>query len=253
MTRAAQIRGSLKGTRGLAINGGALMLNVFVSGLGGFAFWIIAARSAEPSVVARTSAMVTSIIGVTTLSQQSLVVNVPILIAGSPRPRRVAGRAYVAALAITLVTSVLYLAIGTRVASGLTYLSDVRLAVVFILGAVMWSIFSLQDAVLTGLRRGRTVLLENSLWSASRLMLIIALPLVGLEVGVGWLVGTWLIPASLLVAAISCYLFISRRSPLRRPLGAVRQNRRTLLRSSASNTSARSRTASFRSSRRLWP
>jgi len=58
--------------------------------------------------------------------------------------------------------------------------------------------------------------------------LIIALPLVGLEVGVGWLVGTWLIPASLLVAAISCYLFISRRSPLRRPLGAVRQNRRTL-------------------------
>src|SRR4051812_24026291 len=207
----ARLRSTFKGTRGLAINGGALMMNVFVSGIGGFAFWIIAARSADPAVVARASAMVTSIIGVTTLSQQSLVLNVPILIAGSPRPRQIAGRAYLAALAITLVTSVLYLAIATRVASGLTYLKDGRLALVFVSGAVMWSIFSLQDAVLTGVRRGRTVLLENMLWSCSRLVLVIALPLIGLEVGVGWLVGTWLIPASLLVAAISFYLFVLRR------------------------------------------
>jgi len=204
------------------------MINVFVTGIGGFVFWIIAARSAEPADVARASAMVTSILGVTTLSQQSLVVNVPILIAGSPRPRRIAGHAYLAALAITVVTSMLYLFIGTRVASGLTYLSNARLAAVFVLGSVMWSIFSLQDAVLTGVRRGRTVLLENTLWAGLRLFLLLALPLIGLELGVGWLVGTWLIPAALLVAAITYYLFMVSTSPLRRPLGDVRHHRRTL-------------------------
>ena len=46
--------------------------------------------------------------------------------------------------------------------------------------------------------------------------------------GVGWLVGTWLIPASLLVAAITYYLFVLRRSPLRRPLGNVTHQRRSL-------------------------
>jgi hypothetical protein len=225
---APRLRTALKGTRGLAVNGGALMINVFVSGIGGFAFWIIAARSADPAVVARASAMVTSILGVTTLSQQSLVVNLPILIAGSPRPRRVAGHAYLAALAITVVTSSIYLAIGTRVASGLTYLSNARLAAVFILGSVMWSIFSLQDAVLTGLRRGRTVLAENTIWAGLRLVLLIALPVVGMELGVGWIVGTWLIPATLLVAVITWYLFVMSRSPLRRPRGDVRLHRRSL-------------------------
>src|SRR3954453_8076891 len=104
-TRTGQLRSALSGTRALAINGGALIINVSASGVGGFLFWIIAARSAEPGDVARASAMVTSMLGVITLSQQSLVVNLPILIAGSPRPRRLAGHAYLAALAITVVMS----------------------------------------------------------------------------------------------------------------------------------------------------
>ena len=109
------------------------MINVFVSGVGGFPFWIIAARSAEPAVVAQASAMITSILGVTTLSQQSLVVNVPILIAGSPRPRR-ARRTRIrrARSALTAFSAFVYLIFGTRIASGLAYLRDLRLAMVFV-------------------------------------------------------------------------------------------------------------------------
>ncbi len=204
------------------------MINVFVSGIGGFAFWIIAARSAEPAVVAQASAMITSILGVTTLSQQSLVANVPILIAGSPRPRRVAGHAYVGALCVTAVAALLYLLFGTRIASGLEYLRDLRLAIVFVAGCVMWSIFSLQDAVLTGVRRGRLVLLENTVWASLRLLFVLALPVIGLTLGVGWLVATWLVPASLLVAAITYYLFGTSTSPLRQTLGSTQLHRRSL-------------------------
>jgi hypothetical protein len=222
------VRSAFKGTRGLAVNGGALIVNVFVSGMGGFAFWIIAARSVEPAVVAHASAMITSILGVVTLSQQSLVVNIPILIAGSPQPRRLAGRAYVAALSLTAVSALLYLVLGTRIASGLDYLRNLRLAVVFVLGCVMWSIFSLQDAVLTGVRKGKLVLLENSVWSSLRLVFLVTLPLIGLELGVGWVVATWLVPASLLVAIVTYFLFASPASPLRHPLGSIQLHRRAL-------------------------
>jgi hypothetical protein len=212
----------------LAINGGALIINVFVSGVGGFAFWIMAARSAPPAVVAHASAMITSMLGVVTLSQQSLVVNIPILLAGSPRPRRLARQAYIAAFAVTAISALLYLVLGTRIASGLDYLRDLRLAIVFFVGCAMWSIFSLQDAVLTGVRRGRLVLLENTTWAICRLVFLLALPLAGVELGIGWLVATWLVPASLLVLAITFYLFVRQQSPLAEPLGSHTIERRAL-------------------------
>jgi hypothetical protein len=222
------VRSAFTGTRGLAVNGGALIVNVFVSGIGGFAFWIIAARSVQPAVVAHATAMITSILGVVSLSQQSLVVNIPILIAGSPRPRRLAGRAYIGALSLTTISALVYLVIGPSVASGLTYLRDVRLAIVFVLGCVMWSIFSLQDAVLTGVRKGKVVLLENTVWSGCRLVLVVSLPLVGLELGVGWVVSMWLVPATILVGIVTYYLFVTPTSPLRHPLGTIALRRRAL-------------------------
>ena len=99
---------------------------------------------------------------------------------------------------------------------------------VFVFGCVMWSIFSLQDAVLTGVRRGKLVLLENTTWASLRLLFVFVLPLIGLELGVGWLVATWLVPASLLVAVITYYLFATPNSPLREPLGSTKLNRRSL-------------------------
>ena len=222
------MRSAFTGTRGLAANGGALIVNVFVSGMGGFAFWIIAARSVEPAVVAQATVMITSILGVVSLSQQSLVVNIPILIAGSPQPRRLAGRAYIGALSLTAVSALLYLVFGTRVASGLDYLRDMRLAVVFVLGCVMWSIFSLQDAVLTGVRKGKLVLLENTVWSGCRLVLMSTLPLLGLELGVGWVVLMWLVPATVLVGIVTYYLFLTPDSPLSHPHGTIKLGRRAL-------------------------
>jgi len=223
------LRSQLSGTSSLAVNGGALIINVIASGLSGFVFWIIAARAVEPAVVARATAMVITMLAVVSLSQQSLTVNIPVLIAGSPRPRRLAGKAYVCGVSLTAATALLYVSVGTRLVSGLAYLRAERLAIIFVLGCVVWSIFSLQDAVLTGLRRGRLVLLENSVWGLARLLFVLALPLFGLKLQVGWLVAAWLIPASLLVAMISYFLFVLPSSPLRQPLGSDRLSRRRLV------------------------
>ena len=58
-------------------NGLPLAMNVLAAGLGGFLFWIVTARSAEPAVVAHATAMVASMFGVAQLSQQHLIDNVP--------------------------------------------------------------------------------------------------------------------------------------------------------------------------------
>ena len=223
------MRSRLVGTRSLAVNGGALILNVVAGGITGLAFWMVAARSAEPRVVAHASTMITAMLTVVTLSQQSLSVNVPTLIAGARRPRRIAGHAYVAALSTTLLGALAYVFFATRLASGLGFVREPRLAVSFVSGCLVWSVFSLQDAVLTGLRRGKLVLLENASWGTSRLALAVAVPLFGIESGVGWLLAAWLIPAALLVAVITYTLFVPSTSPLRARLGDQRVDRRRLV------------------------
>src|SRR5829696_94212 len=87
--------------RSLLANGVPLIVNVLAAGVGGFVFWIVTARSVEPAVVAEASAMVASMFGVAQLSLQHLMANVPPLIAASPRPRRLAGHAYLLGATLT--------------------------------------------------------------------------------------------------------------------------------------------------------
>ena len=211
-------------------NGLPLIVNVLAAGVGGFVFWIVTARSVEPAAVAEATAMVASMFGVAQLSQQHLIANLPPLIAASPRPRRLAGNAYVMAAVLTGITALGYVVCGPRVASGLEFLRDTELATLFVVGCLAWSWFSLQDAVLAGVRKGHVVLAENTVWGVTRLLIVICLPVVGLELGTAWIVGSWLLPAVVLVVAVSLYLFVGPQTLLRRPLGTQAFDRRTLLR-----------------------
>jgi hypothetical protein len=226
---ALQVRRRLAGTRGLAVNGGALAVNVVASGLTGLAFWILAARVASPATVSRSSTAVNAIIAVVSLSQQSFVFTLPSLLAVSPRPRRLVGGVYAVALAITALAAPLYIVVGPHLFGGLTFLRDGRLAVAFVASALVWCVFSLQDAVLTGVRRAGVVLAENTAWGLARLALVVGLWAVGVRLGVGWLVASWLVPALVLVVGVSWFLFVSPSSPLARPLGTQRFDRRRFL------------------------
>ena len=215
--------------RSLIANGVPLIVNVLGAGVAGFVFWIVTARAVDPSVVAQATAMVASMFGVAQLSQQHLIVNVPPLIAASPHPRRVAGRAYLLAAVLTLITAVGYVVIGPRVVSGLEFLGDDDLAALFVVGCLTWSWFSLQDAVLAGVRKGHVVLAENTAWGIARLAMLALIPIAGLELSVGWIVGSWLLPALVLVVVVTWYLFAGPRAVLREPLGDHTFDRRTLL------------------------
>jgi hypothetical protein len=220
----------LAGTRRLATNGGALIANVFVSGLTGLFFWILAARVAAPDVVANATAMVTAVIAVVSLTQQSFVFTLPSLLATAPRPQRLARRVYGLALVLTGIAAPVYVLVGPAVADGLDYLREPHLAAAFVIGCLGWCLFSLQDAVLTGVRKGAVVLLENGLWGVARLAVLGLAWAVGLRIGIGWLLAAWIVPAVALVAGVSWYLFVNARSPLAVVTGGTsRFDRRRLL------------------------
>ena len=205
------------------------MMNVLTTGVTGLVFWIIVARSVAPAVIAQSSAMVTQMLTVVTLSQQGLAANVPVLIAGARNPRRIAGHAYAAALLLSSTGAILFVTVAPRVASGLRYLQRPELTLLFVAGCVVWSIFSLQDAVLVGLMRSKVVLAENASWGVVRLIVVVSLPLLGVTLSVAWIVAAWVVPATALVTVISYFLFGRASSPLRRPRGDHRFDKRKLV------------------------
>lgn len=218
----------LQGTAGLAANGGSLILNVLVSGFGGFVFWIVVANNATTTVVSQAAALISAMLGVLMLAQQNIIANVPPLIAASPRPKKLAKTAYTVASVMTAVFALAYVGFGPVFADGLDYLRDFRLAAIFVVGSLVWSSFSLQDALLAGVRKGQHVLAENTVWNVLRLALVVGIPALGLTFGVEGVVGTWLVPAFLLVCVMTYYLFWSKNAPLSRPLGSHEFDRRQL-------------------------
>lgn len=217
------------GRQSLAANGGALVVNVFVSGVGGFVFWIVTARSADPRAVAEATALVNAMFGILVISQQTFVLNMPPLIAAAPFPAALLRRGYAWSVGLTALAASFYVAIGPVFAEGLAYLRSPAMTAIFVGGCVIWAVFSLQDAALAGIYKGHLVLAENTVWSLLRLALIIVLPLIGLTIDAGWIIATWLLPAIVMVVVVNAYLFRGANAPLRSPLGARASERRTFL------------------------
>jgi hypothetical protein len=205
---------SLRGARGLAVNGGALIVNVLASGLTGLGFWVFAARVAPPAAVGQASTAISAIIAVVSLSQQSFVLTLPSLLASAPRPRQLTVSMYRAALAMTALVAPVYVLLGPVFARGLGFLRDAPVAVAFVVASLVWCVFSLQDAVLTGVRKATYVLFENTAWGVTRLVILLVAWGLGVRLGVKFLLASWIVPALACVGIVTWYLFVNARSPL---------------------------------------
>ena len=74
----------------------------------------------------------------------------------------------------------------------------------FLAATMAWSLFALQDAVLTGLRRTVWVPIENTIFAATKVLLLIALA--GSLTGAGIYV-SWTVPAALSIVPINIMIF----------------------------------------------
>ena len=183
----------------------ALVVNSGVTSLIGVAYWTLAARLTTPDVVGLNAALISAMVALATLSHLGLE---GALGGFLPRAGAATGalvrRAYAIAAALAVAFATVFAVAAPRVSSQLRDLYRPGVAALFVAAVLAWSLFALQDSVLTGLRQAVWIPLENILYSAVKLLLVLILA--GGLAGYGILV-SWIVPAALALAPVSLAVF----------------------------------------------
>ena len=188
-------------------NGYALIVGSGMTSVIGVVFWIVAARRYEPAQIGRNSVAITTISFIGAVSQFSLISALTRFI---PRAGRSTGKLVACSYALTMAVAAV-LAGAFKVLSvshlepGLDFIvHDPWLEASFVIGAALWTVFILEDGVLTGLRRAPVVPLENAGFSILKVALLI--PSAGILPGAGVFLA-WVVSSAATVVPTNCYIF----------------------------------------------
>lgn len=183
----------------------ALMLTTGANALLGLLFWVAAARLYPADVVGLgaggiSALQLAGLVGWVGL-QYTLMRYVPV---AGERRRRLVALVYGAGVALGVVAAIVFVA-GFAHAFEVPYVADSALhAVTFCVCVAIWVVFSLQDAVLVGIRRSFLVPAENAVYGTLKLVLLVALS----TIDDPWtLLGIWVGGTVLLVVGVNGVLF----------------------------------------------
>ncbi|WP_243980736.1 lipopolysaccharide biosynthesis protein [Streptomyces sp. NEAU-YJ-81] len=199
------------GERGMLFrNAYALMLNTGISAVLGLGFWLAAARYYAEDAVGQGSAAIAAmklLAGLTAVTLTGALARF-IPVAGRTTGRLVFST-YAASSVIVALAAVVFLLTLNAWGPSYRFLHGPLHGLGFIVAVVGWSLLTLQDGVLTGLRSAFWVPVGNTVFSAAKLVLLIAfaaaIPTAGVFVSwvasiavsvlpLGWLVFRRLVP-----------------------------------------------------------
>ncbi|MGP4045694.1 lipopolysaccharide biosynthesis protein [Streptomyces sp. 2A115] len=191
-------------------NAYALMLNTGISAVLGLGFWLAAARYYSESAVGQGSAAIAAmklLAGLTAVTLTGALARF-IPIAGRHTGRLIF-RTYAGSSLVVAVAAGVFLLTLDLWGPSYRFLHGPLNGLGFILAVVAWSVLTLQDGVLTGLRSALWVPVGNTVFSAVKLVLLVAfaaaIPTTGVFVSwvaaiavsvlpLGWLVFRRLVP-----------------------------------------------------------
>ena len=185
----------------------AMFTTIGLNAVFGFVYWVIAAQLHDVATFGTSAA----IISATQLLASFGLVNLPatvlrfLPIAG----RRASGelaKAYAIGLGVSSLLAVLFVAICLTDRLGRTgsSITGSPIAVVAFLTAVaVWAIFYLQDVALIAGGASHWLPVENSVFGALKIVLLLLLR----NHGVGGMVSSWFLPAALALVPVNVYLF----------------------------------------------
>ncbi|MGW1779010.1 lipopolysaccharide biosynthesis protein [Streptomyces sp. NPDC002143] len=199
-----------RGSDSLFRNAYFLMLSTGVSAVLGLGFWLVAARYYSEEAVGQGSAAIAAMRLLASITATTMIGAVVRFV---PRAGRATGslvwRAYAVSSVVVAVAAFVFLL--TLDLWGATYapLGTAAAGATFVVACVAWALLTLQDGVLTGLRRSGWVPVGNAVFSIGKLILLVffatALPVLGIFVSwafaiafstlpLGWLIFRRLIP-----------------------------------------------------------
>ena len=156
--------------------GYALVLSAGLAAALGLVYWIVAARTYAPNVVGLNSAAISTMMLVSGVAQLNLIGGLLRFVPGAGQSTwRLVGWSYAISVAVAVAASFVFFAVARSWVPALEFLSsDDGFAFWFVVATMVWCIFNLQDAVLTGLRRAVWVPVDNVLFAVAKIGLLVA-------------------------------------------------------------------------------
>lgn len=199
--------------RALGIDIVAVMTSSAATGVLGFAFWTVAARGYDTAEVGRASAIISSATFIAILANFSLgsLYERFLPVAGG-FTQRLVRQGTLFAGCVGVLFGAAFLVLGPRT----QLFPNGFEAILFPLFVAVLAIYVLQDQVLIGLGRARTIATKNISQSVAKLIAVAAL--IPLASGAA-IVGSWVAPAAVITAIVS---FVVIRRETRRRSGPPR-------------------------------
>ena len=187
-------------------DGYALTLNSAITSVVGLLYWVIAAHLYSPRVVGMNSALIAAmqfVAGVATLNLANVLVRFLSEIGSGARRLLLAG--YAATAVAATAGSIVFLAVAGGLSEQLRFVgTSMALMLTFGAATIAWCVFVLQDGALTGLGRAVWVPVENAIFAAAKVVLLLAfatlVPTYGIFV-------SWTVAMMLSVAGVNVLLF----------------------------------------------
>lgn len=208
---AATVRAEIARNRTVLSNAGSMMGTVLVTAGLGAAFWLVAARQFSPEAVGVASAAVAAMMLLGYLATVGLGT---LLMGELPRLERGHRGLLNAALLISgvvgAVLGLVFAYLAPFLSADLEPLSNSPIAaLVFALGVGLTGLTAVLDQALIGLLLGNLQLARNVVFSAVKLVVLVAVGFLLADAGGDWIYGTWAL-------GIAVSLFVLTRFYLRR-------------------------------------
>jgi O-antigen/teichoic acid export membrane protein len=209
----------LRGWRGgdpLTRTTAALATNTVVTSALGVVFWLVASHRYSASQVGADSALLSSLLLLSTLTELNFNTALPRLLPQVRRRSRAVALCYLATGSAGALAAGAFVLVAPHLTASLHFLvHDGWLVLSLIVGLAVYNVFAVQDAVLVAAQRAEVVPVENAVFGVVKLVLMILL--VGHLAGHGIFI-SWILAGMLLVIPINALLF---GSVLKQPGSAV--------------------------------
>jgi O-antigen/teichoic acid export membrane protein/aminoglycoside phosphotransferase len=188
-------------------DGLALILSAGLTSVLGLLFWVLAARLYPPAVVGLNSVALSSmmLLGQLALLNLNYVLLRFLPVAGGRARRFVLGAYLVSGTASALAAAMFVLGAQLWAPALLEHAGRGQLLAFLVPATVVWTIFLLQDFVLTAVMRATVVPVENAVFSVLKIALLVAAVTTLQQDGVA---ASWVAATAVVVVATNAYLFL---------------------------------------------
>ncbi len=181
------------------------MLNTGTTGLLGVAYWLLAARRYDVADVGRASAAYSAMNLLSGFTAVNLTGALTRFIPQSGRyTAALVLRAYASSAVASVAVAIPFLLTVKHWGSSYTELGRATAGLVFTACVATWSIFTLQDGVLTGLRSAVWVPIENGLFGIAKIALLVALATALPRAGIYL---SWMLPVAISLPLVNGLIF----------------------------------------------